>query len=146
MKLGWIALSGESRRVNEARERLTMIGDMYLSVNTPIQTGLRAILESSRGLSEAIRLRAATNYRTIATRLQNTPITLLDAQGGWNAILRMPGHRPDEEWALQLLQQFGLLTYPGHFFDLEGGVFLVVSLIVEERMTTEYLDRIMTVL
>jgi alanine-synthesizing transaminase len=146
MKLGWIALSGESRRVDEARKRLTMIGDTYLSVNTPVQAGLRVILESSRGLSEAVRLRAAANYRTIGTRLQNTPITLLAAQGGWNAILRMPAHRADDEWSLRLLRKFGLLTYPGHFFDLEGGVFLVVSLIVEEEHTAEYLDRILTVL
>jgi alanine-synthesizing transaminase len=146
MKLGWMALSGEPGRVGEATKRLAMIGDTYLSVNTPVQAGLGRILEGSSVLAGAIRRRAAANYRTMVTRLEDEPITLMTSQGGWNAILRMPGHRPDEEWALQLLQEFGLLTYPGHFFDLEGGVFLVVSLIVEEEMTTEYLDRILTVL
>jgi aspartate/methionine/tyrosine aminotransferase len=132
--------------VEEAKRRLVMIGDTYLSVNTPVQAGLKRILEDSRGLSEAIRLRAAANYRTIGARLQNTSITLLAAQGGWNAILRMPANRTDDEWSLLLLREFGLSTYPGHFFDLEGGVFLVVSLIVEEKNTADYLDRILTVL
>jgi hypothetical protein len=146
MKLGWLALSGEPGRAGEATKRLAMIGDTYLSVNTPVQAGLERILEGSSALAETIRRRAAANYCTMGTLLRGAPITLLTSQGGWNAILRMPGHRSDEEWALQLLQGCGLLTYPGHFFDLEGGVFLVVSLIVEEKKTTEYLDRIMTVL
>jgi hypothetical protein len=146
MKLGWVALSGEHGRAEEATQRLAMIGDTYLSVNTPVQVGLGRILEGSSALAEAIRRRAAANYRMMGGLLRDTPITLLTSQGGWNAILRMPGHRTDEEWALLLLREFGLLTYPGHFFDLEGGVFLVVSLIVEEEKATEYLDRMLTVL
>jgi aspartate/methionine/tyrosine aminotransferase len=142
MKLGWIALSGEGSA--EASKRLVMIGDTYLSVNTPVQAGLAGILESSAGLAEAIRRRAAANYRMIAARLSGTPITLLASQGGWNGILRMPGHRSDEEWGLRLLEKTGVLTYPGHFFDLEGGVFLVVSLIVEEKKTGDCIDRMLT--
>ncbi len=145
MKLGWLALSGEFDRQAEAARRLAMIGDTYLSVNTPVQAGLGKILDCSSGLSEAIRRRAAANVRRIAARLSGTPVTLLASEGGWNAILRMPGHRTDEDWALLLLQKFGILTYPGHFFDLEGGVFLVVSLIVEEERIEEYLDDILTI-
>ncbi len=145
MKLGWVAVSGESRRVEEASSRLAMIGDTYLSVNTPVQAGLGEILMHSSNLAEAIRTRAAANHRQIGDRLRGTGLTLLGAEGGWNAILRMPGTRTDEEWALQLLERFGLLTYPGHFFDLEGGVFLVVSLIIEEARTSEYLDTILTI-
>jgi alanine-synthesizing transaminase len=144
MKLGWMALSGEPGVVGGAAERLVMIADTYLSVNTPVQVGLARILESSSVLARAIRHRAAENYRTILRRLQGTPITLLSAQGGWSAILRMPAHRSDEEWALHLLEKAGLLTYPGHFFDLEGGVFLVVSLIIEEKKTGDCIDRILT--
>lgn len=142
MKLGWIALSGEGSA--EASKRLVMIGDTYLSVNTPVQAGLAGILESSADLADVIRRRAAANYRRIAARLSGTPITLLASQGGWNGILRMPGHRSDEEWALRLLEKTGVLTYPGHFFGLEGGVFLVVSLIVEEKKTGDCIDRILT--
>lgn len=145
MKLGWVAVSGESRRVEKASSRLAMIGDTYLSVNTPVQAGLGEILEHSSNLTESIRLRAVANHRHMRDRLRGTGITLLGAEGGWNAILRMPGTRTDGEWALQLLERFGLLTYPGHFFDLEGGVFLVVSLIVEEGKTLEYLDALLTI-
>ncbi len=146
LKLGWITVSGEPRKVEEASRRLAMIGDTYLSVNTPVQAGLEEILVHSSNLAEAIRLRAVANYRHIHDRLRGTRVTLLGAEGGWNAILRMPGERTDEEWALLLLERSGLLTYPGHFFDLEGGVFLVVSLIVEEERTLEYLDALLKIL
>ncbi len=145
MKLGWVAVSGETRRIEEASRRLAMVGDTYLSVNTPVQAALGEILEQSSNLAEAIRTRAAANYRRIGDRLRGTGLTLLGAEGGWNAILRLPGTRTDEEWALQLVERHGLLAYPGHFFDLEGGVFLVVSLIVEEARTSEYLDTILTI-
>lgn len=145
MKLGWVALSGEARRVGEASRRLAMIGDTYLSVNVPVQAGLGAILSCSSVRAEAIRRRAATNYRRIGDRLRGTPLSLLSAEGGWNAILRLPGYQSDDEWALRLVEKFGLLTYPGHFFELEGGSFLVVSLIVEEQKTEEYLDDILTI-
>jgi aspartate/methionine/tyrosine aminotransferase len=144
LKLGWVALSGEPERVDVATKRLVMIGDTYLSVNTPVQAGLGSIIESSTALTEEICKRAASNHRAIGDRLRGTPITLLTAQGGWNAILRMPGHRTDDEWALHLLAKSCVLSYPGHFFDLEGGVFLVVSLIVQEQKTVDYLDRILT--
>ena len=55
--------------------------------------------------------------------------TLLPAEGGWSAILRLPASRSDEAWAAALATDAGVLAQPGYFFDLRGGTFLVLSLL-----------------
>ncbi len=51
----------------------------------------------------------------------------LRVEGGWSAILPMPGSRTDEEWALHVLEEKRVLVQPGYFFDLDGGPYLVRS-------------------
>lgn len=140
MKLGWVVVGGEDARVRDALARLEMIGDTFLSVNTPVQLALPAILKYAVQVGEEVRSRVAKNLRTIAAGCAGTPISLLEAQGGWNAILRLPGGKTDETWGVELLHSHGLLAYPGHYFDLEGGSYLVVSLIVQEKETEEYIE------
>jgi hypothetical protein len=41
----------------------------------------------------------------------------------------MPRIRSEEDWAIQLLSQEGLLTQPGFFYDFESEAFLIVSLL-----------------
>ena len=47
LKLGWIAVSGPSADVAEARARLELVADCYLSVSTPVQLAAPAILAGS---------------------------------------------------------------------------------------------------
>ncbi len=64
-------------------------------------------------------------------------MTLLAAEGGWTAVLRLPATRSDDEWALALLEQSGVLVQPGWLYDFEGGPFAVVSLLVPEPAFAE---------
>jgi hypothetical protein len=66
---------------------------------------------------------------------------LLPAAGGWVAVLRAPRVRSEDEWTLELLRR-GVVAHPGHFYELEGGAHLVVSLIVEPRAFGEGLARL----
>jgi aspartate/methionine/tyrosine aminotransferase len=50
--------------------------------------------------------------------------------------------RQDEEWAEYLLEERRVLTQPGYFFDLEGGPYLVVSLLTEPGKFAEGMRRI----
>ena len=59
----------------------------------------------------------------------STACTLLPAEAGWSAIVRVPETVSDEEWALRLLGEDGVLVQPGYFFDLRLGATLVVSLL-----------------
>jgi alanine-synthesizing transaminase len=131
MKLGWIAVHGDDEWAARAVERLEMIADTYLSVNTPVQTALPEILCSAAGVGEQIRLRVGENYKILRQEMAGTAVSVLHAEAGWNAILQLPRIRTDEEWALHLLQRNSLLVYPGHFFDLETDGCIVVSLLPE---------------
>ena len=50
-------------------------------------------------------------------------------QGGWYAVLRVPAVGTDEDLALRLLQDHGVVVHPGHFYDFAQEGHLVVSLI-----------------
>lgn len=131
MKLGWIAISGPGALRNEALARLEFIADTYLSVATPVQLALPAILEAKTSLLSPIRARLARNLEALKTATAAHPeLTLLPVEGGWSALIQCPAARTDEERALEALEA-GVLVHPGHFFDFESGCYLVVSLLCE---------------
>ncbi len=137
MKAGWIVLSGPEDLRKAASERLELIADTYLSVNSPVQVALPAILEGHTSVSSQIRQRAADNVRTLRSLCaEGSSCTLLDVEGGWYGILRVPNVRSDEEWALELLEKRGVYLFPGYFFDIEG-CHLVVSLLTEPTLLDE---------
>ena len=43
MKLGWIVASGPADRIDDAKARLEIIADTYLSVSTPVQVAAAAV-------------------------------------------------------------------------------------------------------
>jgi hypothetical protein len=56
-------------------------------------------------------------------------VSRLKPDGGWCAILRLPAIRSDEDWAVELLAEDGVLVHPGHFYDFASEGHLVVSLL-----------------
>ncbi|MBI1803352.1 MAG: pyridoxal phosphate-dependent aminotransferase [Ignavibacteriae bacterium] len=142
MKLGWMIVSGEQRLLREANERLDILCDTFLSVNTPVQFALPKFLRTGKGISENILARIRKNWRVLQLAVRNVPsCSLLDCEGGWYGIVRLPRVNTDEEWALQFLEEAGVYVYPGYFFDLEEGM-LVVSLLVEEEIFRRGVSRL----
>jgi len=144
LKLGWIILRGNERV--EAAERLEILCDTFLSVGTPVQTALPLLLPSATSTRTQILQRVKSNYAFAASNTSGS-ITLLECDGGWYAVLRVPSTRTDEEWALGLLEQKGVYLFPGYFFDFDKEGMLVVSLLVEESdfqsgytAAVEYID------
>ena len=130
MKLGWIAASGPRERVSPALANLELVADTYLSVGTPVQLALPRLLELGAGIRQAIHERVLHNRRSLASRIDaHSPCTLLPAEAGWSAILRVPEIMSDEDWALRLLCDSGVLVQPGYFFDMHLGATLVLSLL-----------------
>ena len=66
---------------------------------------------------------------------------VLNAEGGWYAIVRVPSLCPEEELVLNLLAEADLLTHPGYFFDFAHESHLVVSLLVPETLFREGVSR-----
>jgi len=130
IKLGWIAASGPRDLVEPALANLELVADTYLSVATPVQLALPKLLELGTDIRRAIHERVLRNRRALASHIDSrSPCTLLPAEAGWSAILRVPEIVSDEEWALRLVRDDGVLVQPGYFFDLHLGATLVVSLL-----------------
>ncbi len=130
MKLGWIAASGPRDLVETALANLELVADTYLSVSTPVQLALPRLLQIGADIRQAIAERVLRNRRALEDGIgRDSPCTLLPAEAGWSAILRVPEIMSDEEWALRLLGESGVLVQPGYFFDLQMGATLVVSLL-----------------
>ena len=142
LKLGWIVAGGPAAAVRAALARLELITDTYLSVGGPVQRALPRLLELGAGIRSGIQHRVRTNRAALGAALgPGSPFTLLNAQGGWTAILRVPdlasegsSEGPgqdscDERWAMHLLTRDGVLVHPGYLFDMPQGAYLIASLL-----------------
>jgi alanine-synthesizing transaminase len=130
MKLGWIVVSGPRGASDEASQRLEILSDTYLSVNTPVQVALSEMLKAGESVRANILARIRDNFACLRKALPSqSPVSVLNSEGGWSAIIRVPTIRSDEEWALELLQKEGLYVHPGYFYDFETEGHLVVSLL-----------------
>jgi aspartate/methionine/tyrosine aminotransferase len=138
LKLGWIAVGGPPPLAGEAIARLELVLDTFLSVNTPVQVGLPALLAASEPTRAAIRTRIRENHSAIASALRGSAATLLACEGGWYATLRLPAIRTDEAWALEILDRERVLVQPGYFFDAPPEpVLAVVSLLCPQAAFRE---------
>lgn len=144
LKLAWIAAGGPADVRDEALQRLELVADTYLSVSTPVQLAAPAILARHAELRRPIADRVAHNLRVLRRLLApGTAATLLEAEGGWTAVLRVPASWPDEKWALALIEQDGVLVHPGYFFDFETEAFLVLSLLTPPGDFAEGVRRVL---
>lgn len=134
MKLGWIHVSGARDQVETALHRLEIIADTFLSVSTPIQLAADVLLAERRTVAPQLMERIRRNLRELDRQLAaQTSCARLLAEGGWYAVIRLPGGTSDEDFSLQLLRQASVLVHPGYFYDFPGDGYLVLSLIVEEE-------------
>lgn len=143
MKLGWIGVSGEASLVATAMARLELVLDAYLSVASPVQHALPTLL-AARGATEgAIRARTRDNLATLRRAMSRAPsASVLDVEGGWYAIVRVPEVESDEQWALELVTRDAVHVQPGYFFDMGRGAHLVVSLLTPEATFAAGIERV----
>jgi aspartate/methionine/tyrosine aminotransferase len=130
-KLAWLTLGGPKERVREARERLELIADTFLSPGTIAQLALPELIASRGVARDAIRERLERNRGTLFSACSGSAVTPLRVEGGWYAVLRLPDIASDEEWALALLDA-GVSVHPGYFYDFTGPPHVVVSLLTPE--------------
>jgi aspartate/methionine/tyrosine aminotransferase len=130
VKLGWIALDGPADLVAEALDRLELICDTYLSVSVPVQAAARALLEQGAAVRDRIQDRLRLNDAALrAIMARSGGATVLPADGGWSAVIRVPATRSEEALVTELLERDAVVVHPGYFFDFPHEAFLVVSLL-----------------
>ncbi len=146
MKLSWIAASGPERLAEHAMERLEVIADTFLSVNTPIQLALPYWLAQRHGIQYQIRERLRHNLTLLEQRLCAGGVAAgclaqrLSMQGGWTAVLRVPRTVAGRGFADAALDR-GVLLQPGEFYGLPAGR-AVLSLLLPAGLWTEGLRRL----
>jgi aspartate/methionine/tyrosine aminotransferase len=124
-----------------------VIADTYLSPNAPVQWAIPELLATRGEIQRQLRERAASNLRELDTQIATVQMTRrLAVDAGWNAVLRIPATRSDEDVAIALLEQESVLVHPGHFFDFPGAGYLIVSLIAPEADFREGIGRVLRAL
>jgi len=97
---------------------LEMVADTYLSVGTPVQVALAALLELRETVQSQIMDRVRRNLAMLPRKLH--------VEAGWYAIVTV---MEEEETALALLRDGNVLVQPGYFYDFEKAGYIVVSLL-----------------
>lgn len=144
MKVGWIAASGPENLVRDALARLEVIADTYLSLSAPIQHAVLALLAQRKALQPQLLSRIESNLQTLDAQLANQKlVSRLDLEGGWYAVLRVPAVQPDEDLAIEMLEQCSIAVHPGHFYEFPGEGFLVVSLLTQANQFEEGMRRLL---
>ncbi len=143
MKVAWVVVSGPESLVHTALERLDVIADTYLSLNAPTQWAFPTLLEQRRSLQPQILQRVRGNRKELQALISQHPSwELLDADGGWYAVLRLPAGWADEDFAIGALQKQHVLVHPGHFYDFGSDNFLVISLLTPPDVFAEGISRL----
>jgi alanine-synthesizing transaminase len=145
LKLGWMTVEGPVALVDEALDRLELICDTYLSVGTPVQVATRALLETSVPVRDQIRERVRGNLARLREAMAATAgaATLLEPDGGWSAVLRVPSRDGEEALVLELLERDDVVVHPGFFFDFPREAYLVISLLPEPSTFATGVQRIL---
>jgi alanine-synthesizing transaminase len=142
LKLAWMALAGPAASREEARGRLEVVADTYLSVSTPVQHAAPAVLSRLPELQAPIRERILGNLGLLQAAARGAPATVLDVEGGWSAVLHVPATQSEDEWVTTLVERDGVLVHPGYYFDFAREAYLVLSLLPPPETFAEGVARL----
>jgi aspartate/methionine/tyrosine aminotransferase len=143
MKVAWIAVSGPDDLKHHALSRLEVIADTYLSMNAPVQHALPVMLDQRHSVQAQLVSRIKANLIELDRQLATQRLcTRLEVEGGWYVIIRVPVTASDEELAVAVLRETGVLVQPGHFYDFASDGYLVLSLITPEKIFAEGAERL----
>ncbi len=143
VKLGWIAVAGNSIRSQAARMHLETLLDFYLSVATPVQHAADALLARRHAFQRQIIARIDANNRFLEKRVASTGnCRVLRREAGWYAVVDIFDAVSDEDRVLQLLADENTLVHPGFFYDFNREGYVVVSLLPDEEVFCRGIGRL----
>jgi len=144
MKLSWMNISGPQDLVDEAINRMDVIADTYLSVNTPIQNAFEGLIDLREDIQGQIIERIRNNLNFLKENAnQGKNCEVLDASAGWYAVLKMPNAKAEEDWVIDLLKEDSVYVHPGYFYDFSDDGHIVLSLLAQESIFQQGVLRIM---
>jgi aspartate/methionine/tyrosine aminotransferase len=143
LKLAWIAASGPDALLRPAIDRLELIADSYLSVSTPVQIAASRLIDAGRAIRQSVIARLGENLACLRSLVhRGSRLTLLEPEGGWSVVLRVPAVEPEEQIVLRLVDTEHVLVHPGYFFDFPEEGYLVLSLLPDPHVFGEAVGRL----
>lgn len=141
MKLSWILATGHSEKVIQVLDALETMADTFLSCHTGIQKALPLLLKKSE-LFVASYHQEVKNRLALALDLLNHPsIDLIPPQGGFYLSFKIKTpHIPfglsswedaQEHCVISFMKEKGVFIHPGYFYDLNKGLYFVISFLTE---------------
>lgn len=129
IKLGWMAITGDSTQVGRALTGLEMISDTFLPVSEPVQNAVPALLKGSVAFQKSFLKEARRRATVLVSELEKIPrLTWTSPEGGFYVTVRLPEGCDDEAVSFKLLEKHRVVVHPGYFYDLEES-HLVLSLV-----------------
>jgi aspartate/methionine/tyrosine aminotransferase len=144
LKLSWVLMDGPEKVLAECRERLEVIADTYLSLNTPVQRALQGLLKAAPEFQKQVMERIERNRRVLGRELASLGklARLWPSEGGWSALVELLQPDPSAaEGVLDLLRQKKVFVQPGEFYDFQQGNFWVLSLLTPPALFDEGVRR-----
>lgn len=142
LKLGWILARGPGAAA--LLERLEWLGDTYLSVNSLSQVLLPAVFRDEQGVQRRVNERLDENERALSEIAEQSPLTVLDREGGWCSIVRLPALLSEEQW-LRRLAQVGVRVQAGRLYGLPQDPACVISLLTRPEIFRQGVVRMVRV-
>lgn len=142
LKAGWISIAGAPTFRQEARARLEAAADTFLSVSAVAQSALPELLDHDHELRTRVVARVTESLAVLRDATKGTTITLLEPDGGWSAILRLPALRTEERY-FEELATLGVWVHPGALYDLPLSPCFVVSLLCPPAQLRAGLARVL---
>ncbi len=135
LKLGWIAVTGETGRVAKAVDQLEIQNDTFLTCHTPIQEALPALFQEGQGFVKDYRETVCRRLDTAQTLLGKIPgLRCVPPRGGFYLMAEILESKglSEEDWVIRLMEETGVFVHPGYFYDYERGMHLVISFLTRE--------------
>ncbi|MDP8212305.1 MAG: pyridoxal phosphate-dependent aminotransferase [Candidatus Zapsychrus exili] len=142
MKLSWIIISGPDDLVEEAKARLDVVADTFLSVNTPVQNACPVWLSKRVEIQQQMLNRIKCNLTFLEKELDNSKADLLKTEGGWYVAFKISDKYKEEDLVLELLKKDHVFVHPGYFFDFQDEPYVVVSLLPEQENFQKGIGRV----
>lgn len=146
LKLAWMVVGGPPSFAEAALARLELIADTYLSVGTPVQVALPALLAGRATVHAELGARLERNLAALDEAISRAgleaPVRRMRLEGGWYAMLEVARTRTDEAWVTHLAREARAIVQPGYFFDAEEEGLLVVSLLPEPARFAAAIERV----
>ncbi|HOW26939.1 MAG TPA: pyridoxal phosphate-dependent aminotransferase [Elusimicrobiota bacterium] len=143
MKIGWMAVTGKESLVTEAVQSLSTLIDAFLPVNEISQFAVPDIFREGAAFLSKYRMEISSRAEMAIRALSKVPrLTLSPPEGGFYLTLKVNDLIVDEEQlALSLLRQEGLLVHPGYFYDM-APAHLVISYVLSPDVLQSALKKL----